>query len=198
MLICVPLFGQADVSLVRCVPVRSIPYWLRLMWYWDMLVRDQRDQRAVAPADCWKGDLWGHMKGFLHLFVRWARFAGTGEVCPALAAQVSPVLYKIFFSSLPTISHHVSPSPSKLGSQPCRVACLLLCVPGRDCRRGRWPEAEFLDENQKKVLRVFLLAIHSHLYSFALRFLFLQTHATSYSFYSSFNVHCKGERRKTW
>jgi hypothetical protein len=26
-----------------------------------------------------------------------------------------------------------------------------------------------------------LLAIHSHLYSFALRFLFLQTHATSYS-----------------
>jgi hypothetical protein len=26
----------------------------------------------------------------------------------------------------------------------------------------------------------FLLAIHSHLYSFALRFLFLQTHATSY------------------
>jgi hypothetical protein len=27
-----------------------------------------------------------------------------------------------------------------------------------------------------------LLAIHSHLYSFALRFLFLQTHATSYSF----------------
>ncbi len=29
------------------------------------------------------------------------------------------------------------------------------------------------------VLRVFLLAIHSHLYSYALRFLFLQTHATS-------------------
>ncbi len=50
----------------------------------------------------------------------------------------------------------------------------------------------------KKVLRVFLLAIHSYLYSFALRFLFLQTHATSYSFYSSITVHCKGERRKTW
>jgi hypothetical protein len=43
-------------------------------------------------------------------------------------------------------------------------------------RRG--PEAEFLDES---------LVIHSHLYSFALRFLFLQTHATSYSF-------CKGEK----
>jgi hypothetical protein len=46
-------------------------------------------------------------------------------------------------------------------------------------------EAEFLDEIQTKILRVFLLAIHSHLYSFALRFLFLQTHATSYSFYNS-------------
>jgi hypothetical protein len=34
------------------------------------------------------------------------------------------------------------------------------------------PEAEFLDEIQTKVFRVFLLAIHSHLYSFALRFLF--------------------------
>ncbi len=34
-----------------------------------------------------------------------------------------------------------------------------------------------------KVLRVFFLAIHSHLYSFVLRFWFLQTHATSYSFY---------------
>jgi hypothetical protein len=51
-------------------------------------------------------------------------------------------------------------------------------------------EAEFLDEIQTKVLRVFLLVILIHLYSFALRFLFLQTHATSYSF-------CKGERRKT-
>jgi hypothetical protein len=55
------------------------------------------------------------------------------------------------------------------------------------------PEAEFLDEIQTKALRVFLLAIHSHLYSFALRFLFLQTHATSHSFYC---IRCKGERRK--
>jgi hypothetical protein len=34
-----------------------------------------------------------------------------------------------------------------------------------------------LDEIQTKVLRVFLLAIHSDFYSFALRFLLLQTHA---------------------
>jgi hypothetical protein len=45
-------------------------------------------------------------------------------------------------------------------------------------------EAEFLDEIQTKALRVFLLAIQSHFYSFALRFLFLQIHATSYSFYN--------------
>jgi hypothetical protein len=45
-------------------------------------------------------------------------------------------------------------------------------------------EAEFSDDIQTKVLTVFLLAIQSHLHSFALRFLFLQTHATSYSFCS--------------
>jgi len=62
---------------------------------------------------------------------------------------------------------------------------------------GCGPEAKFLDEIQTKVLRVFLLAIHSHLYRFVLRFLFLQTHATSSGFYSSVTVHCKRERRKT-
>jgi hypothetical protein len=37
--------------------------------------------------------------------------------------------------------------------------------------RDVYPEAEFLDEIQTKVLKVFLPAIHSHPYSFALRFL---------------------------
>jgi hypothetical protein len=56
------------------------------------------------------------------------------------------------------------------------------------------PEAEFLDEIQTKIFRVFLLAFHIHFYMysfFALRLLFLQTHATSYSFYSSVFVHVK-------
>ncbi len=57
-------------------------------------------------------------------------------------------------------------------------------------------EAEFLDDVQKKVLGVFLFAIHSHLYSIALR-LFLQTHATSYCFWSSVFGHCQEERRTT-
>ncbi len=43
-------------------------------------------------------------------------------------------------------------------------------------------KAEFLDEIQTKVLRVFVLTIQSPLYSFALRFPFLQTQTTSYSF----------------
>ncbi len=53
-----------------------------------------------------------------------------------------------------------------------------------------------MDEIQTKVLSVLLLAIHSHLYSFALRFIILQTHTTSYNFYNSAAVHCKGQRRK--
>jgi hypothetical protein len=57
------------------------------------------------------------------------------------------------------------------------------------CTRGcKKTEAKYLDEIQTKVFRVFLLAFHSHLYSFALRVIFLQTQATSYSFYSSVTV----------
>ncbi len=55
-----------------------------------------------------------------------------------------------------------------------------------------FPEAQFLDESHTKVLTFFLLAIHN----LALKFLYLQAHETSYSFYSSIIVHCKGERRK--
>jgi hypothetical protein len=58
-------------------------------------------------------------------------------------------------------------------------------------------EAGFWDEILTKALRVFLLDIHSHL-CFALRFLFLQTHATSDSFYRAVTKQCKGDRRKTW
>jgi hypothetical protein len=39
-------------------------------------------------------------------------------------------------------------------------------------------EVECLDEIQTKVFRFFLLAVLSHLYSFAFEILFLQTHAT--------------------
>ncbi len=59
-------------------------------------------------------------------------------------------------------------------------------------------DADFLEEIQTKVWRVFLLVIHSHLYSLAMRFLFFQTHATSYSFYICITLHCKGERMKIW
>jgi hypothetical protein len=45
-----------------------------------------------------------------------------------------------------------------------------------------------LDEIQITIVRVFLVAIHSHLYSFALRFIFLPTHAPSYKFYYAITV----------
>jgi hypothetical protein len=60
-------------------------------------------------------------------------------------------------------------------------------------------EAEFLCEIQTKDLRVFHLAIHSHIYSCNLRFTYLHTHTNSYVFlqtlmyfYRSVTVHCKG------
>jgi hypothetical protein len=47
-------------------------------------------------------------------------------------------------------------------------------LPTLQFNRGR-----VFDEILTKVLRVFLLVIHSHLYSFAFRVLLLQTHTTS-------------------
>jgi hypothetical protein len=59
-------------------------------------------------------------------------------------------------------------------------------------------EAEFLEVIGTKVLKDFLLAIHRHLQlCLEIWIYFFQTHAISYSFCSSVNVHCKGERRKT-
>jgi hypothetical protein len=52
-----------------------------------------------------------------------ARRAGTIDFCPAL---------NIFFPN-PTLFHFaLSPPPSKLDRQSCRVACLLICVSGED------------------------------------------------------------------
>jgi hypothetical protein len=68
------------------------------------------------------------MKGVLPCWVRWARHAGTRDFSPALVALVSPV--QNIFSSQYTILIYVSPSPSNLGMQSCRGACLLMCVSG--------------------------------------------------------------------
>ncbi len=55
-------------------------------------------------------------------FVAWARYAGTRDFCPTLAALVSPVQ----FFSPHCISVHLSPSLSQLSRQSCRVACFWL------------------------------------------------------------------------
>jgi hypothetical protein len=49
----------------------------------------------------------------------------------------------------------------------------LNCLHSLESLQTQTPEAEFLGKIQTKVLLVFLLAIQSHLCSFALRFLFL-------------------------
>jgi hypothetical protein len=48
----------------------------------------------------------------------------------------------------------------------CMYQCLhnVLFVQCTSCNYFDWPEAEFLDKIPTKVFRVFLLAIHSHLY----------------------------------
>jgi hypothetical protein len=62
------------------------------------------------------------------------------------------------------------------------------------CLRFLRPEAEFFGEIQSKVLRVFLPAVQSHLYGFALRLFFFKSTQPLLQFIT---VHCKGERRKT-
>jgi hypothetical protein len=99
---------------------------------------------------------------------------------------------------LPSQCKTCSPRPflklsGEVGDQGCDLAfrplCSVLCSPFTCTlcfpnKLKRTTEAEFFDKIQREVLRVFLLAIQSPFYSFALRFLYLQTHATSYNFCS--------------
>ncbi len=73
---------------------------------------------------------------------------------------------------------------------------VLICRPSH----ARLTRGRILGRNtDKKVFRVFLLAIHSHLCSIALRFLFLHTHTTSYGFlqllYTAKEKGGKGDRK---
>jgi hypothetical protein len=60
------------------------------------------------------------IKGILPWLVRWA--------CRYCLGCSSWPCAKYFFSSIDTISIPMSPSPSRLGRQPCWVACLSVCV----------------------------------------------------------------------
>ncbi len=63
------------------------------------------------------------IKGILPWLVRWACRAGTRDFWYCLGCSSRPST-KLVFSSMYTISIPLSPSPSKLGRQPCWVACL--------------------------------------------------------------------------
>jgi hypothetical protein len=77
----------------------------------------QRDQRGVAPADCWNwGERGPSLIGSLVLFC-------LGCSSRPWTKYFFP--HRTLFCSIP-----LSPSPRKLDRQPCWVACLLVCVSG--------------------------------------------------------------------
>ncbi len=95
-----------------------------------VLYTEEPERLEKDGPDCllkrrWMGTQRVQMKGALPCLVRWACRAGTRDFCSALAVLVGPE-QNIFF---------LSPSPSKLGRQPCWVACLLVCVSGGNYTR---------------------------------------------------------------
>ncbi len=97
---------------------RLLPSWLSRYMYTEAPERLERGGPCRLLKLRQMGTQRVQMKGVLR--------AGTRGFCPTLAAVVGPV-QNIFFS-LYTISINLSPLPSKLGRQSCRVACLLICV----------------------------------------------------------------------
>ncbi len=67
------------------------------------------------------------MKGALPWLVRWACRAGTGYFCPVYAALVGPAQNSLFLT-VHYFNSFVPIARSKLGSWPCCVTCLLVCV----------------------------------------------------------------------
>ncbi len=93
-------------------------------------IRETREGWPLLTVGTWNWGEWGHKKdkckGF---FPGW--FFGLVvpvQILFVLAALAGPV--QNIFSSPYTISMPMSPSPSKLGRQPCWVASLLVCVSG--------------------------------------------------------------------
>jgi hypothetical protein len=96
----------------------------------DCLSFSERLEMPLKPRWMWTQR--GQMKGVLSWLIRCA-------FC-VLSWLLRSAQYKIFFSSPYTIYIPLSPSPSKLGRQPCWVACLLVCVSGFQVQGefGRW------------------------------------------------------------
>ncbi len=83
-------------------------------------------QWVVAPAGCWNWGEWTQriqIKRVLPLFPGWACHAGTRDFFVLPGAALVGLLTVPYTISIP-----LSPTPSKLGRQWCRIACLLVCV----------------------------------------------------------------------
>ena len=81
----------------------------------------QRGTRGVHMM-IWKGSFTGWFVGFV---------LPSKRLLSCLGCSSRPITKYYLFSSPHTISLHLSPSPSKLGRQSCRVACLLIYISGR-------------------------------------------------------------------
>ncbi len=104
--------------------------WDRIQEFVLPLLSQERLERGGPRRLRQRGDLrkeYIHMKGVLPGLVRWARRIGTRDFCSVLGALVDLVKKS---SSPDNFLLYLSPSPSKLGRQSCRVACLLLSVFG--------------------------------------------------------------------
>jgi hypothetical protein len=119
-------------------------------------------------------------------------------------------IFWLFFSAMPAyivyLSHqcrrcHILDSKLKLLEKSVVYLYIWLKMDPEPVGPGPWfncPEAEFLDEIQTKVLRVFLLAITVSSTALPWDFCFFRLTQPLTVFYSSVTVHCKGERRKIW
>ncbi len=125
----------AGVLLCSCDSGAIISSEYKTVHYW-VYFRETRER--LPPADCWSK--WGlneyKWKGF---FFGWF----TGLFLQVEKIVVLLLSRKYFFSLSYTISIHLSPSPSILGRQSCRVAWLLMCVSG-----VHWPATTKNGENK--------------------------------------------------
>jgi hypothetical protein len=102
-----------------------------------------------ANGDLWSTNEWGpSLVGFFGSSCQYKRFLS----CLDYFGQPSTK----YFSALPyTILLYVSPSPSNLGKQSCRVAILLMCACGC-CHRERNIEKELLFSSEYCLKRTHL------------------------------------------
>jgi hypothetical protein len=111
-------------------PALPLPYFsdTGINLPWPIAERLERGGPCWLLKLMWRGTQRVQLIRVIPWLVLWGGRPGTRGFCSALAALVGPV--QNIVSSPYTILIPLSPLPSKLDRQPCRVACLLVCVSG--------------------------------------------------------------------